>query len=856
MAAALAFAGVFNMMSAVLAEGTAAGTPIENTATATYSDGTTTFDAISNTVVINVAEVAGITVASSDFQDPNGGSIVTDDVVTFDFEITNTGNAPTFFFIPGLNNITATEGTILRVDVVDEAVLTTQAEAINPAPQPTASFGEVPAAGATTDTIAGLPNGGLVQPDQSITVRVTVEVDADAVGERVGVQFGNTDDNAVAPADDSQNQQNIPDLSEAPAGTANADDVRTFNEGAETPVNGEREAAAFRDEAFSTAPIDLAQALILKSSTASDPNSTPADPSDHSIEYSLELQVGNQTFPGVDAGDLEGTDISLDTGSGATTVNRILVSDAIPENTTFDPATPPVAPTDWTVVYSTDAIAPGANPLQATWVTTQPAAAAITRIGFIYDSDTDGVLTPGTSVPGFSFTVVTDGLTAPGGNIANIAQVFGETAGDPGDNIVYDESGDQQPNNFDDGTTPTNNTSTFDPVNDLGVADENDPDPASTDNDPNTNNTGIGPDGESTVDTINSVPPAVGDIFNGPDNTPDATGPNNTDDDFTNVSTTVDTVGEPGSPSNPDAITITNELLNPATAPTNLDTVTLLPLAPTEADTATGTTGNYGLDGDIPDGTLVTITFGTQVVEYEYTSGNPAGPFHTPGDNTTVPAPVVVGTLQPGLPVEYEVEIDLPAGTDQVEGYGIPIVAFVDNDGSGTFTPASETVSNITIDRVYTGFMELVKEARVVYAERDGVTLAPSAFSSDLATLNGFDIRPGDELEYRITYTNISEAAPVSGGGNATLDALNFTITEDGNAAVGAGTNNWASTTLHKNGTVATGTVEYFDGATSLGTTDPADETTGPSAVTVYENSVGTVAPQVSDELRFTREVL
>lgn len=41
LATTLAVAGVFNMVSAVLAEGTAAGTPISNTATATYTDGMT-----------------------------------------------------------------------------------------------------------------------------------------------------------------------------------------------------------------------------------------------------------------------------------------------------------------------------------------------------------------------------------------------------------------------------------------------------------------------------------------------------------------------------------------------------------------------------------------------------------------------------------------------------------------------------------------------------------------------------------------------------------------------------------------------------------------------------------------------
>ena len=67
LAATLAVAGVFNMVSTVLAEGTAANTSISNTATASYSDGNpaNTFNATSNTVVIKVAEIAGFDCSSA-----------------------------------------------------------------------------------------------------------------------------------------------------------------------------------------------------------------------------------------------------------------------------------------------------------------------------------------------------------------------------------------------------------------------------------------------------------------------------------------------------------------------------------------------------------------------------------------------------------------------------------------------------------------------------------------------------------------------------------------------------------------------------------------------------------------------
>ena len=90
----------------------------------------------------------------------------------------------------------------------------------------------------------------------------------------------------------------------------------------------------------------------------------------------------------------------------------------------------------------------------------------------------------------------------------------------------------------------------------------------------------------------------------------------------------------------------------------------------------------------------------------------------------------------------------------------------------------------------------------------------------------------------------------------------------DDGTAIG---NNWASNTFHVQSTSAgfvdTGLtppaidaarptpVEYFNSGASVGTADPATETVAPSAVTSYENEVGTVAPQEQVRLEFTRTV-
>ncbi|MGC1306193.1 MAG: hypothetical protein WA885_03105 [Phormidesmis sp.] len=849
LAAALAAAGVFNMVSAVVAEGTDAGTAITNRATATYDDGTggATINAVSNTVTINVAEVAGITVVSSGSNDVNNGSVVTNDVVTFDFKVTNTGNAASYVFVPGKNGITPTNAEILRIDIVDPGVPTTQAEAPNAATAastaPAASFNAVPAAGASTETFTNMPSGGgLIAADGSFTVRVTVKVTANTVGDRVGVQFGNTSNNPP----NTPNQQNIRDDSDGAIDPI--DDVRTIDAdgapGGTPPVNGEREAAAFFDVGYATATTNLAQATLFKTSTVTDATpATPSDPSDNKIAYSLALKVDNQTYPGVTAGSLEGTDITLNTTPNT---KRILVSDVIPENTEFDPSVTPTAPTGWTVVYSETV---GGNALDAAWSTTQPGVASnITRIGFVYDAVARGAIAPSvTNITGFGFTVVTNGLTTPATtttfSIANIAQVFGETQGDVNNNIVYDESGDQRPNNLDDGVNPANNTTTFDPGNDLGIANVNDPETTRNAND------GSGPDGESNVVKIVATvtPTSASELFNGPNNAPTAVGPTDNNDDFTNATAGVsDTeAGVEGSNIDPAPVVIVNQVQNPSTI-SQIDTVTLLPLSDADAKTAadllsTATPkagGDYTTDTDLPDGTKVTITFGGQSTEYTYSGG-----IYTPGGPR-----VIVGTLLPGEIKDYTVTIDLPGGANgakQLKGYGVQIVAFVDDDSNGVYDPVDETISNITIDRVYTGFMKLFKEARVRGPREDGSTY-DSGYSS--ATDNPtFDMRPGDFIDYRITYTNISEGETTGAGGNVLLTANNFTIVEDGSATP----NTWGAETTHQTPTNASrGTVTYTTPG-GVVTTEPAND----SIVSIYTNAVNQVAPAETGTLEFVRKV-
>ncbi|MBE9157210.1 hypothetical protein IQ265_10290 [Nodosilinea sp. LEGE 06152] len=808
---AIATSGALHFLAPVLAEGTAAGTDIINRATATYSDGTTDFDAISNTVIIKVEEVRGLTVTDAGFTDANGGSIATSDNLYFDFLVTNTGNADAFVYISGATALgpLATGGTITAVEII----------AVNGTNLGTAIA--VPTGGSSTNNLATFPNTGIIGADQNFKVRVTMTVTATNAGDAVKVQFGNTADNPP----NTQNQQNIRNDSD---GASNANDVYTIDaNGTLIPANGEREAAASHEEFLATQPKPLAQITLLMTSTTA-PGALANDARDDTITYDLDFRVANNPQPGFPAGSLEGTPINLN----GSPVERILISTTVPPNTVWNGIAPTVPNGNWIPVYSTDdAYSDTENPINGVnWTTVAPAANTVKRIGFIYDAGTNGALPPGTTVNDFRFTVVTSGLPTSGGTITNIGQIFGQTFGDPANNLVYDESGDQDANNYDDGVFPPNpNISDFIANPKTGTANPNDPDT-------NNNNTGTGSDGESNVIGILPLPTANSALLNGPNNVPNAIGPTNAQDDFTNAATTVDTVGVQSSVSNPAAVTITNTVRN--TVATNLDNVKLLPFAPNAANALTG--GVHGTNAGIPDGTTVTIRFGTQTAVYTYTA---AGGFAPEAANP----PVAIGTLTPNQQQSYQVTVDLPAGTPQIQGYTIPIVAFVDNDSSNSFVATTDTVYNFTNNRIYPGFINLVKAARIL--DRDGTTQLEPA-GPGLSYTNSLTGRPqpGQFVEYQITYQNISEIQPASGGGNVLLTGNSLVINENGAAAP----NTWADITTHRQNTVATGGIlQFYNGAVLLGSPDPASG----AAVTRYVNTIPSLAPQVSGTLTFRRVV-
>ncbi|MEH2035413.1 beta strand repeat-containing protein [Nostoc sp.] len=821
-ATALLTGSLFQFLAPVLADGTTAGTSISNTATATYEDPNspgTTINATSNTVVVTVAEVAGITVTASGVTDNNGGNVAVGDLLIYTYTLTNVGNDPTKFHIP--NQATTTgpgtvSGTLPNGGTVNSLQYSTDGG----------------------QTWINVPQGGVDTPsvpvNGAVLVRVPVTVQAGAqTNDVITVTLGNT-------PGDAQNQLRSPDggdvfTADNPDGSA--------GEVSGVPVNGTREASATEQIKVGLTVKTYALATILKIRSGYNNAGTTAI-TDDKLTYDLSLRVesNDPTGQGITPSALTGTSINVNGVAGT----YILVSDAIPAGT--DLAVAPTAPPGWQTVYTTNPVTTNAN--TASWTTTAPALASVTRVGFINNPAIITSIAPGTTVNGFSIQLAIESTATSPLTVANIAQLFGQT---PSSNFpVYDESGDQNPSNYDGSpgsmTPPTGTDTNGDGIPDTlppGNVDDGyiiTPASPETGTDTSNNNTGTGTGGEANVFTVQA--PIASALLNGPQNAPDATGPSGgTNDDFTNKSSLVPAGTAPGSTLDPQSVGFTNTVKNSGTDSG------VLKIEPTPP----------AIPGDLPNNTKVTITYGSQSAVYTYNNGAFA---LTAGTAITIP------NVAPGASVNYGVEVDLPPdtqlSTDINRGFPVPIIASIDNyttdtNGDGIKDSGNDNTfdsTNTTIDRVYTGFLKLLKVSRVLQGTGSVVQGNDGTFSIDPKKP-----APGNIIEYQIQYTNISD--PQSGTGNVILNANKVVITEDGTQSP----NNWAldndasgqidtSNIVGSAKDSGTATIQFFSGNPATNSGIDQTGTTANTDVAKYVDTVtGTIAPGIQRTFTFQRKV-
>ncbi|MBD2248301.1 hypothetical protein [Nostoc sp. FACHB-888] len=838
-AAGLLCNSLFQFVAPVLAEGTKAGEVISNTATATYEDGNgQTLNATSNTVTVTVAEVAGITITGNSFVDENQGTVVSGDQLFYNFRVNNVGNDPTKFHIPASNNVGITgPGTVLRLEY-----------SLNGTD------------GWTTINDADTPS---IAADGSIFVRAVVTVNAGASATQViRVTLGNT-----GTSTNTQNQLRIDNTGDVytvdNTGTTNGDI-------AGDPANLVREASAFVEATVNAS--SYAFAKVLKTSSGVNDGGT-AKINDDTLSYnlSLEVQSTDPTNKGINPAALTGTLIK------GFNEPRILVSDAIPLDTQL--AVVPTAPAGWQAVYTTDPISTNAN--AATWqvLTTSTNLTTVTRVGFV-NNPAASVTSVAPNSPAINFSIqvkVRSTFTGTSLTVSNIAQLFGQSNGventdtnEDGipDRFIYDESGDQNPSNYNGSTPPGTD------ANDDGIPDadptpiddgyiNNDADLTTTGTDTGNNNTGAGPGGEASSTVVTQI---TATVQNGPEDFPNAIGPgNNPNTDFTNKSSAIAANTRPGSTVDPAVVTFNNTLTN---ASTQANDISLLPTPPANV-------------ADLPPTTTVTIKYLNQEKVYTWSGTefllSDGSQINDAADYITIPNVPVNGEI------DYSVEVNLPSGTNLsaddniLRGYPVPITAFVDDTIAGL---GAETGRNTTIDRVYTGFLKLVKESRVLQGTGPAVGAGQGDFNSTPAfdpdgtggPLPSIDPNPnvadvartpaqGNVIEYRIRYSNISEVQPTDGSNNSILTANNVVITEDGalSTTVGDGLNNWALDRDNNNqidtsnvpGSATDSsvgvTINFFKGNTTTNTSD--------LDVTRYVDNAGNVAPGGERTFIFQRRV-
>jgi hypothetical protein len=276
----------------------------------------------------------------------------------------------------------------------------------------------------------------------------------------------------------------------------------------------------------------------------------------------------------------------------------------------------------------------------------------------------------------------------------------------------------------------------------------------------------------------------VGAVLFGPSGAPAAVGPTDNNDDYTNKSVA------------PAAIAGLSHL-DALAAATTVDFTNTVQNTGNADDTFTFTAPT------VPAGFTVQIS----------TNGGTSFTTLSGGGSTTL-------AVAFGASANVIVRVTAPAGSAvlQTGGFSTTVRAT-----SGT-TPAS---SNDTRDNYYTGFLRLVKSAQVFNSTGVG---------------GASDAVPGADIEYTITYSNVSAGG--GGAGCVDLVASSVVISENGAAAP----NNWAANTTQL---TAPAPADSNGGTITDGNTNGAVT----AATTFLRDAAGTVNPGVSRTFVFRRRI-
>ncbi|MFL6228207.1 MAG: beta strand repeat-containing protein [Pyrinomonadaceae bacterium] len=694
------------LITPVMAQSTAGGTVISNTATASYSDGTNSYSATSNTVTVTVANVAGLTIT------PDGGSVPTvvagQTSVDFTFTVTNSGNFATQVRFPAAGAGIVTSGPV----TVTQAVI------------------DVTGNGLGAGDVDRLGNGSAVlYPSASpylarnasfnVVVRATVNAAANA-GDSISVTLGDASGDNVA-------------------SNGSAAEVRTSVPSGVTLVGSESEAVG-----SITTSVENDAKLQVELTVPSGPVALGSN-----ITYSTTLR-NNGARP-VAAQTLQNAPAGSNTG--------VFVVVPIPQNTVLQSV--PAPPAGVTVLYSTSALGadpgpgdpPASGPLSnaVAWTTTAPGViSSTTRVAFRVNSGNP--VTNGAVISGLDIVLTVQiGINATN-PIWGIAEAFGRNSIGTMITDRSDNSTGQVANKGD------------------GNANFNEP------------KFGVDPLSATKGFQLPTTLTQVGSVLVGPSGAPAAVGPTNNNDDYTNKSVA------------PAAIA----------GLSHLDT-----LSGAASVDFTNTVQNTGNANDTFTFTAPTVPAGFTVAIS--TNGGTSFITLSGGGSTTL-------AVAFGSSANVIVRVTAPTGTAVLQGFSTTIRA------TSGITAGQ---SNDTIDRLYTGFLKLVKTYTVINGTGVGAATDPV---------------PGADIQYTITYSNVS----VGGGGAGCVDlvASNVVISENGASAP----NNWAATTTQ---VLSPAPSDSNGGTITDGTTNGAVTAT----TTFLKDAAGTVNPGVSKAFVFRRRI-